>query len=65
MVYIEGVGHCSRAQLMPITQRKIPEGSTIHTDGKDKPIFAYDGLVLNRYNHYTCMIKYGKNLERC
>ena len=33
---------------MPIMQGKIPEGSTIHTDGWK----AYDGLILNGYNHY-------------
>ncbi len=33
---------------MPIIQGKILEGSTIHTDGWK----AYDGLVLNGYNHY-------------
>ena len=33
---------------MPIIQGKILEGSTIHTDGWK----AYDGLILNGYNHY-------------
>ena len=33
---------------MPIIQGKILEGSTIHTDGWR----AYDGLVLNGYDHY-------------
>jgi len=33
---------------MPIIEGKILEGSTIHTDGWK----AYDGLVLNGYDHY-------------
>jgi transposase-like protein len=33
---------------MPIIQGKILEGSTIHTDGWK----AYDGLILNGYDHY-------------
>ena len=33
---------------MPIIQRKILEGSTIHTDGW-KP---YDDLIVNGYTHY-------------
>lgn len=33
---------------MPIIQGKILEGSVIHTDGWK----AYDGLVLNGYDHY-------------
>ena len=33
---------------MPIIQGKILEGSTIYTDGWK----AYDGLILNGYNHY-------------
>ena len=33
---------------MPIIQGKILEGSTIHIDGWK----AYDGLILNGYNHY-------------
>ena len=33
---------------MPIIQGKILEGSTVHTDGWK----AYDGLVLNGYDHY-------------
>ena len=33
---------------MPIIQGKILEGSTIHTDSWK----AYDGLILNGYNHY-------------
>jgi transposase-like protein len=33
---------------MPIIQGKILEGSTVHTDGWK----AYDGLVVNGYDHY-------------
>ncbi len=33
---------------MPIIEGKILERSTIHTDGWK----AYDGLVLNGYDHY-------------
>ena len=33
---------------MSIIQGKILEGSTIHTDGWK----AYDGLILNGYEHY-------------
>lgn len=47
-VYVQIVENCSKAQLMPIIQGKILEGSTIHTDGWK----AYDGLILNGYQHY-------------
>ena len=47
-VYVTIVPNCSREELMPIIQGKILEGSTIHTDGWR----AYDGLILNGYNHY-------------
>ncbi len=47
-VYVEIVPNCSRAQLLPIIQGKILEGSTIHTDGWR----AYNGLILNGYKHY-------------
>ena len=40
--------NCSRNSLLPIIQGKILEGSTIHTDGWK----AYDGLILNGYDHY-------------
>lgn len=33
---------------MPIIQERILEGSTIYTDGWK----AYDGLILNGYEHY-------------
>lgn len=47
-VYVEVVKNCSREQLMPIIQGKILEGSTLYTDGWK----AYDGLILNGYDHY-------------
>ena len=47
-VYVQIVKNCSKAELMPIIQGKILEGSTINTDGWK----AYDGLVLNGYDHY-------------
>jgi transposase-like protein len=47
-VYVQIVKNCSKAELLPIIQGKILEGSTIHTDGWK----AYDGLVLNGYDHY-------------
>ena len=47
-VFVPVVPNCSREELMPIIQGKILEGSTIHTDGWK----AYDGLILNGYNHY-------------
>jgi transposase len=47
-VYVEIVKNCSKESLMPIIQGKILEGSTIYTDGWR----AYDGLILNGYDHY-------------
>jgi transposase len=47
-VYVQVVENCSKDQLIPIIQGKILEGSTIHTDGWK----AYDGLILNGYEHY-------------
>ncbi len=47
-VFVRIVENCSKGQLMPIIQGKILEGATIHTDGWK----AYDGLVLNGYDHY-------------
>ena len=47
-VFVTVVSHCSKEALMPIIQGKIIEGSTIHTDGWK----AYDGLILNGYDHY-------------
>ena len=47
-VYVTVVKNCSREELLPIIQGKVLEGSTIHSDGWK----AYDGLILNGYNHY-------------
>jgi transposase-like protein len=47
-VFVTVVPNCSRDELLPIIQGKILEGSIIHTDGWK----AYDGLVLNGYDHY-------------
>ncbi len=47
-VHVKIVDNCSKAQLMPIIQGKILEGSIIHTDGWK----AYDGLIVNGYEHY-------------
>lgn len=47
-VFVTIVPNCSREELMPIIQGKILEGSRIHTDGWK----AYDGLILNGYDHY-------------
>lgn len=47
-VFVSIVKQCSREELLPIIQGNILEGSTIHTDGWK----AYDGLILNGYNHY-------------
>ena len=47
-VFVTVVAKCSKEELMPIIQGKILEGSTVHTDGWK----AYDGLVINGYDHY-------------
>ena len=47
-VFVTVVPNCSKEVLMPVIQGKILEGSTIHTDGWS----AYDGLILNGYDHY-------------
>jgi transposase-like protein len=47
-VFVSVVPYCSREELMPIISGKILEGSTVHTDGWK----AYDGLVVNGYDHY-------------
>lgn len=47
-VFVSVVPNCSKEELLPIIQGKILQGSTIHTDGWR----AYDGLVLNGYDHY-------------
>lgn len=47
-VHVTIVKNCSREELLPIIQGRILEGSTIHSDGWR----AYDGLILNGYDHY-------------
>ena len=47
-VYVTIVKKCSKAELMPIIEGKVLEGSTIYSDGWK----AYDGLILNGYDHY-------------
>ena len=47
-VFVSIVNSCKKVDLMPIIKGKILEGSTIHTDGWK----AYDGLILNGYDHY-------------
>ena len=47
-VIVSLVKNCSKEELMPIIQGRILEGSTIYTDGWK----AYDGLILNGYEHY-------------
>ena len=47
-VHVEIVQNCSKEQLIPIIQGKILEESTVYTDGWK----AYDGLILNGYDHY-------------
>jgi len=47
-VHVQIVKNYSKDELMPIIEGKILEGSAIHTNGWK----AYDGLVLNGYDHY-------------
>ncbi len=47
-VFVSIVKNCKKEELMPIIKGKILEGSTVHTDGWR----AYDGLILNGYDHY-------------
>ena len=47
-VFVTIVKSCPREELLPIIQGKILEGATIHSDGWK----AYDGLILNGYDHY-------------
>ena len=47
-VFVTVVPDCSRESLMPVIKGLILESSTIYTDGWK----AYDGLVLNSYEHY-------------
>ena len=54
-VFVTIVKNCSREELLPIIQGKVLEGSTIHSDGWK----AYDGLILNGYDHYR--VHHSKN----
>lgn len=47
-VYVRVVTDCSKESLMPIIQGLVLEGSTVNSDGWK----AYDGLILNGYEHY-------------
>lgn len=54
-VRVSIVKNCSKAELLPIIKGIALEGSTIHSD-KWK---AYDGLILNGYDHYR--VHHGAN----
>jgi transposase-like protein len=47
-VFLNVVKNCSKAELMPILQGRIVEGSDVYPDGWK----AYDGLVTNGYQHH-------------
>jgi len=47
-VFLTVVRSCSKEELMPIIQGRILENATVYTDGWG----AYDGLILNGYDHY-------------
>ena len=47
-VFITVVRSCSKRELIPIIKGQILKESTIYTDGWK----AYDGLILNGYDHY-------------
>jgi transposase len=47
-VFVSIVKNCSKEELMPIIKGNVLEGTTIHSDGWK----AYDGLILNGYDHY-------------
>ncbi len=47
-VFVTVIGTMSGAALLPIIEGKVLEGSTIYSDGWK----AYDGLILNGYDHY-------------
>ena len=52
-VFVTVVSDCSRESLMPVIKGLILEQSTIYTDGWR----AYDGLVLNGYEHYRVSLE--------
>jgi transposase-like protein len=47
-VFVSIVKNCGKEELLPIIQGHVLAGSTIHSDGWK----AYDGLILNGYDHY-------------
>ena len=47
-VFLTVVKSCSKEDLTPIIQGRILENATVYTDGWG----AYDGLILNGYDHY-------------
>ena len=52
-VFVTVVPDCSRESLMPVIKGLILESSTIYTDSWK----AYDGLVLNGYEHYRVSLE--------
>ena len=54
-VFVAIVKNCSKQELMPIIRGYALEGSVIHADGWR----AYDGLILNGYDHYR--VHHSKN----
>jgi len=53
-VYTQIVENCSRAQLLPVLQGKVLDGTRVYSDSWR----AYDGLVYN-YDHYR--VHHGQN----
>lgn len=47
-IYTEIVQNCTKAELMPVIQGKVLEGSTVNTDGWK----SYNSLIINGYKHY-------------
>lgn len=47
-VFVNVVKNCKKAELIPIIEGRVLEGSTIYSDGWR----SYDGLILNGYDHY-------------
>jgi transposase len=47
-IFVKIVKNCSKEELLPVIQGKILEKSVVYTDGWK----AYDGLILNGYDHY-------------
>lgn len=55
-VFVTIVKNCSKSELIPIIKGQVLEGSTVHTDGWK----AYDGLILNGYDHYRVYHSYNE-----